>query len=118
MSACSIGIFARSGGLPDAKVDELLVAEVLDDLDAGREGSAVAARVPDLDVLGPEADEHAVLAEPLDHVPPRRRSSKGADEAADEDVGRARVQLLGVPTCWRTPSRITAMRSPIVIAST
>jgi hypothetical protein len=41
-----------------------------------------------------------------------------ADEARDEEVDGASYSRCGVSTCCSTPSRITATRSPIVIAST
>jgi hypothetical protein len=41
-----------------------------------------------------------------------------ADEAGDEQVGRAVVEICGVPTCSTHAARITTTRSAIVIAST
>jgi hypothetical protein len=43
---------------------------------------------------------------------------RAADEARHEQVGRRVVERIGVSTCCRTPRRISATRSPIVIAST
>src|SRR5688572_27452081 len=98
-------------------VDELLVAEVLDDVDLGWEAYGIALlAVGDLDVLRTEADEHVrtvrarvsglgLLARQLELYATekqilafgfRRREVHGrrADEAGDEDVDRVVVQLL------------------------
>jgi hypothetical protein len=49
--------------------------------------------------------------------PPTGSSSSGAEEAGDEAVGRALVDLERRPICCTSPSRKTTMRSAKVIAS-
>src|SRR5581483_3482710 len=54
-----VSSYLRSdGSAVQVQVNELLVAEVLDDLDARPRVQTVAARVSEPDVLGPEARDH------------------------------------------------------------
>ena len=43
---------------------------------------------------------------------------RGADEGSDEDVDRTVEDLQRRPCCWISPSRMTTIASPIVMAST
>ena len=54
----------------------------------------------------------------LVHAPFQHVHRRAADEAGDEHVGRAVVELLGRRDLLQLPLRMTATRSPIVIAST
>jgi hypothetical protein len=51
-------------------------------------------------------------------LPQEQIHHRRADEGRHEEVVGLVVQGLRRPCCWRTPSRITAIRVPIVIAST
>src|SRR5262245_13420946 len=55
-------------GVSEVEVDELLVAEILDDLDGRIERGAACTRPPvrELDVLRPEPDELAAASDPIE----------------------------------------------------
>jgi hypothetical protein len=113
-------------------VEVAVGAELLDDVD--RDGQTFAGRVDD-DVFGADSDGDALAGGLADGVAVDRGDSRAeldaavddvggqqvhggrADEAGDEDVLRLLGQGRGVPTCCRTPSFRTAMRSPMVRAS-
>src|SRR5262245_34457178 len=82
-------------GVSELEVDELFVAEILDDLDGGIERGTVCARSPvrELDVLRPEPDEPAAATD----VPQRARRQdvhgRRADERRDERVCGRRVDV-------------------------
>ena len=112
-------------------------ADRLDQLDTAGDGAGVGGTAQG-DVLRPDADGERVVGKiaghgafeidgdwpfevesaPTDSEPPLDQvHRRTADEAGDEGVGGLVVDLLGVPTCCMTPSRMTTMRSAMVIAS-
>ena len=120
-------------------VDQLLVAEELDDLGAGRDPNASAVPLSQLEVLRPEADGTSVpFSRPATTSAALPSRASGLSDAkadpsvvavtkfiAGDPMNPATKMLAGysyscsgVPTCWRTPSRMTAIRSPMVMAST
>ena len=126
-------------------VEELLVAEVLDDVGAGPEARRCrrrprrcrgaragsrrrascrrcrrrcrAAAAASGSTSRPAPTRRARVARALDRdVDEVHR--RAADEARDEPVERVSYRVCGVPTCMSRPSFMTAIREPIVIAST
>ena len=97
-------------------MNELLVAEILHDIDSSVEVEASGPTVRDLDVLGTEAGDAAGSTCAVHDLRGHEIHRGRTDETGDEQVARLAVELLG--SCCRTPSFMTAIRSPIVIAST
>ena len=131
-----------AGGSVQGEVQERLAAEGLAQLDLRTNRGGARGPFPNPEVLGANAQrdlaprplgqqpgtlgrggdfqaagarDHALgaaLDPGLDQIHGRR-----ADESGDEQVaGRAKISL-GEASCWITPLRITATRSPIVNAS-
>ncbi len=113
-------------------------ADRLDQLDDGRRRHLVAGPV-ELDVLRPDAKRHLAIGarrirpqvgRSTATAPANRRlpasldgarrtgSSAGCRRRSPRRCWRAAVDLAGVPTCWTTPSRMSTMRSAMVMAST
>ena len=127
---------------PDLEVDDSLAPEGLGDVDGGVEG--VVPRCVDADVLRPDAEQAvSALGQPLAQSQPARLQlhleeivfqlqpavawtdcardevhRRAADHGRDEAVHGPVVDVSGVSTCWTTPSRSTATRSGMLIAST
>lgn len=76
----------------------------------------VGERVGQGEFLGPEVDCHDAVYGGV-HRAVQQVDPRCADEGGDEGVGGQGVEVAGVSTCWRIPSRMTATRSPSAIAS-
>ena len=103
------------------RVNELLVAEVLDDVDLGREAHrAGLLAVGELDVLGPEADQHvrsvrsrlgrAIVREPSVFLMDEPLSNLDAKLRVQTRAEIARLhQRLGTTTVYVTHDQVEAM---------
>jgi hypothetical protein len=122
-------------------VEQLLVAEVLHDVGLALERRRVAAGLTDVEVLRPEAGDDlsnaltdsasrrgsgtvqspAPTSFALSPEPSRFTSMKFIDglpmKPATKRLAGESYSVCGVPTCMSSPSLMTAIRVPIVMAS-